>query len=179
MHVPAPTAETLIDLVDEHDRPAGLVPRGEVFDRRASFRVVHVLLFDAKGKLLVQQLGAQRERHPLQWGSSVAAFLHAGESYEQAATRRTREEIGLQPALQPVGRTSMTDEGSTKFIGVYTGTIDRNAPTIREPEHIERIAFVSLDRLRGRLHDDPDSFTETFRHVLRFWEQQRAAAAAR
>lgn len=172
--MPAPTAETLIDRVDESDRPQGVVRRGEVFEEGANFRVVHVLLFDADDALLVQQLGAKRDRHPLRWGSSVAGYLHAGESYEDGANRRTREELGLRPELWHVGRTWMEDEGSKKFIGVYTGVVGQDEPSIREPYHIEAIKFVHPEELHDRLSRAPEEFTDTFRHVLQFSRAQQA-----
>lgn len=174
--MPAPAAHTLIDRVDDQDRPAGLVRRGQVFKQRANFRVVHVLLFDPSGDLLMQQVSRKRDRHPLRWGSSVAGYLHAGEAYDEAAARRTFEELNIRPELQTVGRTTMEDDGSTKFIGVYTAEVDRDAPSIREPEHIADIAFLPIDRLHSQLSQEPDRFTPTFRHVLHFWETRASPA---
>jgi 16S rRNA (adenine1518-N6/adenine1519-N6)-dimethyltransferase len=77
--VPAPGRSTPIDRVNKADVPIGLVERGEVFEQGAAFRVVHVFVLDRRGHLLLQQLGARRDRNPLRWGSSVAAYLHAGE----------------------------------------------------------------------------------------------------
>lgn len=174
--MPVPAADTLIDRVDEQDRPAGLIRRGEVFEQHANFRVVHVLLFDSSGDLLVQQLSRERDRHPLRWGSSVAGYLHAGEAYHEAAARRTFEELNFRAELQTVGRTTMQDDGSTKFIGVYAADVDRDAPSIRAPEHIADIAFLPIDRLHSQLAQDPDRFTPTFRHVLHFWETRGSPA---
>ena len=61
-----------------------------------------------------------RERHPERWGSSVAAYLYAGESYQEAAQRRLWEELGLEGPLRRIGKTRMADERSLKFVELYT-----------------------------------------------------------
>src|ERR1700747_2339042 len=105
--MPAPRASALIDRVDPADRPVGKVRRGEVFEKRAGFRVVHVFVFDWEGQLLLQQLGRHRDRNPLKWGSSVAGYLNAGEDYLEAAQRRLREELRLETPLAKFGSAVM------------------------------------------------------------------------
>lgn len=167
--MPAPAASALVDVVDDRDEPIGALERDRVLDEDANFRTAHVLLFDGAGRLLVQQLARGRRRHPLRWGSSVAGYLHAGETYEAAARRRVAEELGIEPPLAWVGRTSMTDEASTKFVGVFRGQVTGEHPRICERDHIERLRWVHLDDLDTELSQEPERFTPTFRHVLAFW----------
>lgn len=114
----AVTEEMVIDRVDAHDKPIGVIHREEVFSKRANFRVAHDLVFNSRGELLIQQLSNTRTRHPGDWGSSVAAYLFAGESYQAAAERRLAEELGVSGIrLNYIGKTSMVDQGVEKFIG--------------------------------------------------------------
>jgi isopentenyl-diphosphate Delta-isomerase len=165
--MPRPGPTSLIDRVDDSNRPIGVVARADVFRVRANFRTVHVLVLNDNGDLLLQQLAATRERNPCKWGSSVAGYLHAGESYGHAARRRLAEELGLHTSLGEVGVTPMNDDGVTKFIGVYTTVSDH--PRVAEPEHIEAIQFRSLREIIQGISDQPDSYTETLRHVLDYW----------
>jgi isopentenyl-diphosphate Delta-isomerase len=165
--MPAPGRSTPIDRVNKADVPIGLVERGEVFEQGAAFRVVHVFVFDRRSHLLLQQLGARRDRNPLRWGSSVAAYLHAGEDYFEAATRRLREELNLTTELTKHGSTFMIDQGSRKFITLYT--TESEQPEIREPEHIQSIVFMPLEQIERQLETEPDRFTETFRHMFAFY----------
>ena len=77
--------DMLIDAVDNQDNVTGRIKRNEALRRHANFRVVHILLFNHHGNLLLQQLAVTRERHPGAWGSSVAAYVASGETYKQAA----------------------------------------------------------------------------------------------
>lgn len=167
--MPAPNPWSPVDVVDDADRPIGSIERGRVLETGAKFRVVHIFLFNPQGELLLQQLSSERERNPLKWGSSVAGYLHAGESYADGATRRLREELGMETPLVKHGSISMQDHSSTKFITLYK-TRTATAPHIVEPGHIESIRFWSLRELREELSRNPEQFTETFRYVFRFFE---------
>src|SRR5918911_1858910 len=85
----------IIDAVDARDEVIGTVKRSEVFTKKIGFRVVHAFVFNPHGALLLQRIAAHRDRHPLQWGSSVAGYVLAGESYDEAIRRKTRLELGL------------------------------------------------------------------------------------
>ena len=120
-------------------------------------------------------VGRGRQRSPLKWGSSVAGYLFAGESYVAAATRRLQEEIGLETPLQKLGATRMQDEGATKFIELFVTTAE--VARIEEPDHIEALEFVPLDSIDDRLRADPEAFTETFPVVYRLFRAVVGQAA--
>lgn len=173
MAAPAPTS--LIDVVDERDRPVSTIERGRVLEEGKAFRVAHVWVFH-QDSLLLQQLARHRRRHPLQWGSSVAAYLHAGETYSEAAERRLREELGLELTLRPYAVTRMRDEASLKFVALYLATAPRpDLPEIREPRHIENLRYWSRAEVEHALAARPETLTETFRHLYSVYTGQADA----
>jgi isopentenyl-diphosphate Delta-isomerase len=143
--------------VDGLDDPIGVVRREDVFAEHVGFRRALAPAGRARA----------RQRSPLKWGSSVAGYLFAGESYVAAATRRLREEIGLETPLQKLGATRMQDEGAMKFIELFVTTAE--VARIEEPDHIEALEFVSLVSIDDRLRADPEAFTETFPVVYRLF----------
>lgn len=161
--MPAPTATDEIDRVDERNARIGTVKRGAALEIGANFRTVHAVLTTAQGLVVLQQLARGRVRHPRRLGSSVAGYLHARESYGTAIRRRVWEELGARPTLTNVGVIEMDDEGSRKFVGVFTGQVDgyRN----RVPNHIERLVEVAHDSIDQQLTTMPAAFTPTCRHV--------------
>ena len=165
--MPAPSASAPIDWVDASDKPIKTVDRGEVFRRRAGFRVIHIFLFNPQGEMLLQQLGRQRDRNPLKWGSSVAGYLNAGEEYLDGAARRLREELGLSTPLAKFGSVVMPDQGARKFITLYLTTAA--SATVAEPGHIESLRFASASQIQEQVGAWPDNFTETFVFLFQFY----------
>ena len=163
--------EMVVDAVDQSDIPIGIIRRNEVFKRQANFRVVHDLVFNQRGELLVQQLASARTRHPGYWGSSVAGYIFAGESYDAAARRRLGEELGIYDVpLNYIGKTSMEDDGCHKFIGIFSTIHD--GPFNFDRDHIETLEFLPR-RVIHELHAaGRRTFTPTFLRVLRFYESR-------
>jgi isopentenyl-diphosphate delta-isomerase len=164
---PSPT--TLIDRVDDANRVVGQVERANALRESVNFRTVHSLVFTSAGQLVVQRIGRVGTRYPGLLGSSMAGYLFAGESYEDAARRRISDELGIDPPLTPLGVTSMRDESSIKFVGVFTAVADD--ARVEEPGHVEDLERWNLAELRRAMSGEPYRFTESFRHVIAFYDE--------
>lgn len=161
----------VLDLVSQTDVPIGHVRREDVFAKHAGFRVAHVLIFNSQGQLLLQRLALGRKRNPGAWGSSVASYLFASESYEAAASRRVTEELGVTaPPLTFLGKTEMMDDGCLKFISVFTTKHD--GPFVVDRSHIEEVEFVSPVLVQQMIDDGSRQFTPTFLHIFRFYQSR-------
>ena len=159
------TQGMLVDVVNANDVPVAVISRDEVFRKRANFRVVHDLIFNSSGELLIQELVRTRLRHPGYWGSSVAAYLFAGESYRSAAERRLAQELGVAAVnLDFVGKVSMEDEGCQKFVGVFTGIHD--GPFSFDKQHIEKLEFLPIQQIHELRDSSSRLFTPTFLECL-------------
>jgi isopentenyldiphosphate isomerase len=161
----------LVDVVNANDITVGVLPRAELFRKHANFRVAHDLIFNTSGELLVQKLARTRLRHPEYWGSSVAAYLFAGESYRAAAERRSTQELGVRGLeLDFVGKISMNDEGCQKFIGIFSAVHD--GPFAFNKEHIEKLEFLPLQQIHHLRDSGERLFTPTFLRVLSYYESR-------
>ena len=162
------TEDMLIDVVDEHDTTTGTIRRSEVLKSHVNFRVAHVFLFNRQNELLVQQLSPQRERHPGQWGSSVAAYLFAGETYAQAAQRRFSQELGAWECdLHYYGKTVLNETLGKKFISLFVATCE--GPFQYDRTHIARVEFLPIFTIRRMQLNVERVFTPTFLHLLDFY----------
>lgn len=162
--MPSPQQDDLIDRVDDADRVIGTVTRAEALATGAGFRTVHVLAIDPSGSILLQRIGSVDTRHPDRWGSSVAGYLHAGESPLAGARRRMAEEIGLTGPLEDLGVVHMRDESSSKFVHAYA-TVAAGAH-LTERGHIAELRLWRVDEITLELKRDPDAFTPTFAKVF-------------
>jgi isopentenyldiphosphate isomerase len=101
------------------------------------------------------------------WGSSVAGYVQAGESYEQAAARKLENELGVRVPLRSIGKTSMLDGSSVKFIGLYEVIYDGSLSP--DPSQISQLAHLPLQTVVHERQGGLRAFTPTFLHVLDFY----------
>ena len=90
--------EEPFDVVDAQDRVIGRAPRREVHARRWRHRSIHVLVFNAAGRVFLQKRAQSKDSCPGRWDSSCSGHLDAGEDYDAAAVRELGEEIGMHVA---------------------------------------------------------------------------------
>ena len=159
-----PNPNMVVNTVDDADEVLGTIVRKAVLPTGHNFRVAHLLLTNTRGDVLLQQLAMSRERHPGAWGASVACYLFAGESYEEAIQRRVVQELGCVPSeIRFLLKTRMIDEDSTKFVGVFAGRAE--GPFVIDTAHIARVEFFSPSQIAAELMSGGRIFTPTFRHI--------------
>ncbi|MQY30911.1 isopentenyl-diphosphate Delta-isomerase [Nocardia aurantia] len=165
--------ETLpVELVDERGRPVGscsvLVAHTAPGQLHRAFSV---LLFDAAGRVLLQQRAAVKTRFPLRWSNACCGHPEPGEPVPVAAARRLDEELGV--------RTVLTEAGVHRYdaLDPATGRIEREwdhvvigrfagAPPQPDPAEIADWAWVAPDQLTAALAADPEKYTPWLGGVL-------------
>jgi isopentenyl-diphosphate delta-isomerase len=160
-----------INYVNDDDIILGVTDRAALPDKPANFRVVHILVFDRVGRILLQRI-APKQRSSGLLGSSVAGYVLANEDYREAAVRKAREELGVRAFPRWIGKTTMPDLGATKFIGVYVANAD--GPFQPDTLQVASVGFHELDAVVTEVKTFPERYTSTFRHVFSYFLAQRA-----
>ncbi len=143
--------QEVLEIVDEDGNVLGLAARSELHGNPALIhRVVHVLVFDAGGRLLLQKRSLAKDVAPGKWDTSVGGHVNPGEDIEGAALREMQEELGIKGAkLDFLYRYVFSDhiesELVTSFSCVYEGEIHFS------PEEIDEVRHWTLDEIRGCL----------------------------
>ena len=88
-------------LVDEADHEVGHLSKALCHEGRGILhRAFSLLVFNAKGELLLQQRAASKRLWPLYWSNSCCSHPRRAETMEAAVERRLYEELGLSCPLQ-------------------------------------------------------------------------------
>ena len=162
-------ADELLQLVDEEGRPTGTAARSLCHGNPALIQaVVHLHLFDSRGRLYLQKRAPGKDTFPGRWDTSVGGHLGAGENPRQALEREAREELDLEVAdlrdcreLPPyLLRSDWESEFVFPFRAVYDGELRPN------PEEIEAGRFDTLRAIRRRIAARPEEFTPHFRQAF-------------
>src|SRR5688500_18888228 len=115
--------EEWFDVVNECDEVVGRALRREVHARGLWHRAIHVLVFDAAGRVFLQKRSMLKDLSPGLWDSSCSGHLDAGENYDAAVVRELAEEIGVQlaPGEMPTRwfRLEACEPTGWEFVWVY------------------------------------------------------------
>jgi ADP-ribose pyrophosphatase YjhB (NUDIX family) len=171
-YMSASSSSMVIDAVDAANRPTGQIDRAKVFSQKANFRTVHVLIRSLDRKnILLQELPSNHARSPSKLGSSVAGYIHSGESYQHAARRKLREELRINRVrtLTPIDLIEMHDDGVLKFIQIYGMSYNYSGEFDRE--HIKDVAYYPFKTIDAMVGSEPERFTETFLNVYHRYRQ--------
>ena len=82
-------------LVDESDRQIGLMEKQAAHVTPHLHRAFSVFIFNSKGELLLQQRALSKYHSPGLWTNTCCSHPRAGETLEEATSRRLREEMGM------------------------------------------------------------------------------------
>ena len=167
--------DSILDVLDSEGVPTGeTVRRGDLPHTGHNHRTAHLLtLFN--GSLLMQRV----TKNPHVHGSTMAAFVLAGETPLDAILRRGPEELDRRmERFAPIRRAGSFrmpgTGGGTKFVDVFTQRITGNTKSILRPSGIDfsremkALRRFEVPAVLIELVRTPERYTPTFREVARF-----------
>jgi isopentenyl-diphosphate delta-isomerase len=94
---------TLVQLVDEQDRPLGTAEKLAAHQQGLLHRAVSVVVWGAGGQMLLQQRALGKYHCGGLWANACCSHPLPGEAPAAAAARRLAQELGLSLVVQPAG----------------------------------------------------------------------------
>jgi isopentenyl-diphosphate delta-isomerase len=120
-------AEQVI-LVDPEDHDIGVADKLEAHRQGALHRAFSVFVFDAAGRVLLQQRAMTKYHSGGLWSNTCCGHPRPGEDVARAARRRLREEMGFECDLEPGGqfsyRAAVGDLIEHEYDHVFAGRFD-------------------------------------------------------
>jgi isopentenyldiphosphate isomerase len=111
----APTDQELLPVVDEEDREIDVRRRRDVHLLGLRHRSVQVCIVDGQGRVWLQRRGRAKDCFPGWWDLAVTGHVDPGESYDAAALRELREELGIEGQPRLIGRAAATEVTGWEF----------------------------------------------------------------
>jgi 16S rRNA (adenine1518-N6/adenine1519-N6)-dimethyltransferase len=157
--------EELFCVVDAQDRVIGSELRDRVHVNNLRHRAIHVLIFNRLGEIFLQKRSIWKDTNPGKWDSSAAGHVDAGESYEEAARRELREEIGIDCPIERIAKLPCSVATGWEFIEVFRGM--HEGPFQTAPLELETGAFFPLEQIGNWIEHIPEDFSPVFAMCLR------------
>lgn len=160
--------EEYLEIINEEGEIIGLAPRSEVHGNpNLMHRVVHVLVFNKKGDILLQKRSMNKDVAPGKWDTSVGGHVNPGEDLLSSAMREMDEELGikgkeLKYLYSYVHTNPYETEHVTTFGVIHEGEVSFNR------EEIDEVRFWSIDEIKDRLGTGvlSDNFEEEINFYL-------------
>jgi len=146
--------EEILTLVNENDEEVGRALRSVVRRESLLHRSTAVLVFNSRGELLIHKRTANKDLYPSLWDIFAGGVVALGETYEEAARRETREEVGIgDPELEFLFKIHYHNAHNPCFVGVFKTVHD--GPIALQALEIEEGRFVTNEELHEMIRTRP------------------------
>lgn len=164
-----PHSDHDIILVDTEDRPIGTGLKTPVHEQALLHRAFSVFVVNTQGQWLLQQRAADKYHSALLWTNACCSHPKPGETVQEAASRRLREELGIAPQLEYLGsllyRTDF-DNGLAEHEFDHLLWAVTDGPFEPNPDEVAALRWIEPRELQRELAENPDHFTFWFRAVM-------------
>lgn len=155
--------DDVVVLVDERDTSIGVAPKLDVHRDGRLHRAVSVVLFDDRGRVMLQRRADAKYHSGGLWSNSCCGHPRPGESVEDAAGRRLSDELGVAGCavtrigelayFAELGNGLVEHELDHILVGQWRGAVTPN------PLEVSEIRWVDPPTLLLDLAEVPTAYT--------------------
>jgi isopentenyl-diphosphate delta-isomerase type 1 len=152
-------------VVDSHDTFKEFRSRYDCHhNKQLIHRGVGLLIFDDKKRVLLQKRSKTKDTRPEYWSTSVGGHVQKDESYESAAMREAKEELGIAIPISFHSKQVNAYENETEMNAVFTATY--NGPFQVNTEEVEEVRFFDRNELERLMKEKTFLLSEAARNDL-------------
>ncbi|MEK6957499.1 MAG: NUDIX domain-containing protein [archaeon] len=141
-------AEGILDLVNEKDEVIGTAPRKEVNENGLLYRCAGIYVF-SKNKIVLQKRSPNKKIRPSNW-AIVEETVKSGETYEQAAKRGVKEELGTEPKnLKFIGKKIINDTEYPDYFIMSFYTCQLNGQISFDKDEVAETKLLTKNELKN------------------------------
>ncbi len=150
-------------LVDEQNNVLGTTPKKSVHGKETPLhRAFSLFIFNESGQLLLQQRSGKKKTWPLMWSNSCCGHPALNETNENAAIRRSIDELGLDVF-------GVEEVSPYRYMFVKDGVMENEiCPilvgfTVGEPKinssEVEDIQWIGFDDFLIETRENPEKYS--------------------
>ena len=114
----------------------------------------------------------QKKKNPGRYTYAATGHVDEGESYDEAAVRELKEEVGIDAHLTLIDKSLyMSDEINSKvYIAIYSGEIPHDIQLTLDPEEVSATRWFTETELAEAVSKTPEQFSpnmvKTFKKIF-------------
>jgi isopentenyldiphosphate isomerase len=156
--------EELLEVVNYKGEVIDILPRSSIHGNPSLLhRVVHVLVFNKKGDLLLQKRSLNKDVAPGRWDTSVGGHVNPGEDLLEAAMREIQEELGIS-YCKPEFLYTYTHSNAYETELVYTYFCIHEGTIYFNKDEIDEVRFWSIKEIYENI--GKNIFSDNFEHEI-------------
>ncbi len=154
--------EGKVILVDKNDKEVGIGEKIKTHKEGKLHRAFSIFVFNSKSELLLQKRTKSKYHSGGLWTNTCCSHPIPGESVEETAHRRLKEEMGFDCNLKEIfsftykvkfENNLFENEYDHVFIGNFDGKPNPN------PEEVDDWKWINLEKLKNDIRENPDRYT--------------------
>ena len=154
-------------IVNDKDEVIGAMNMIEAKNKNILRRAVRVFVFNKRGQILLQRR-SKDVFHPLLLDQSVGGHVDEGETYQIAAAREMKEELGIEPPF--LEEIIVSYRTRCHFNAIYRTVIDNELSIPFNTKEVSEVIWFKPIELTEKIIATPEEFTESF---LIIWQELR------
>lgn len=174
---PALEPSETLPVIDPELRVVGLERRDAIHARGLWHMAAHLMIFDGRGRLLLQRRSPAKDSWGGYWDISVGGHVGPDETFEQTIARESVEEMGVAVEsprfvreLRPSARTGW------EWVKEYVAHVSDAAPK-PDPREVSDWTWIAPDELRREIAAARRPTTPVLRDFIAFLATEFSAEA--
>jgi isopentenyl-diphosphate delta-isomerase len=166
--------ETVI-LVDSNDNQIGTEEKMKAHEDAKLHRAFSIFVFNDKNEMLLQRRALSKYHSGGLWTNTCCSHPRPGETIDQAAHRRLKEELGFDCEMKETASfiyEAKLDHGLTEHeldhvvIGRYEGQ-----KIVPNKEEVEEVRWETTESVKDDIKANPSRYTEWFKIAFQKFSQ--------
>jgi isopentenyl-diphosphate Delta-isomerase len=163
--------EELFYQVDKDDNVIGSIARGVAHSTDGIIhRASHLLIFNNRGEIMLQQRSKTKDKYPSYWVDSVTGHVIYNDDYLSTIIRETKEELGIELTSEKfefITKKYFPHPFDYEYISFYKVMLDDEAIEIKiDPIEVEQVKWFSPIEIIDMLEDSDQRFVFATRWIL-------------
>jgi len=154
----------IFEVVDRNGNTIKTATRQECHSNpKLIHKAVHCMVFNEKGEIFLQKRSSEKKIQPGKWDTSVGGHLLAGEDFETALKRETKEELGIElKNFDFLYNYIWESPVETEFIKTYKTHITPDDKIKINKDELDDGRFWNKEILFEKIGNNPEIFTPNF-----------------